>query len=214
MAFKTGLIRSLLLVALLLTFTGCGAPKSPSGKKLGALTIRSLEKDGLTLTGKFKTGYFAFHDANRVTVVLLDGNEDAPDQALIIRMLWLPRGSKTPVNRNATNATIKHIVFAGENRSIVGVYGGGGYFYPKQNPKATRKHLDAAIWDGSMALQHASKGFADRLGRVQIDGKLKNIIHDDAKVEALLDALDSEVSQKVGYKVLVQRDAQLLDASM
>lgn len=203
MALKSGLICTILSAALLLNLAGCGAPKSPSGKKLGDLTIRSLEKDGVTLTGKFKTGYFAFHDRDRITMVLFDGSEEAPNQVLIVRMMWLPRGSKTPVNRAATNATLKDIVFAGKKRNVVGVYGGGGYFYPKQNPSAKRHHIDGAIWDGNMALQHCAKGFADRLGHVQIDGKLKHIIHDNAKVDAILKNLDTELTQKIGYKVLM-----------
>ena len=211
MALKTRLSFSLILAIAFLTFTGCGAPKSPAGKKLGNLTIRSLANEGLSLTGNFTTAYYAFHDENRITLVLLDGSEESPDQALVIRMMWLPRGAKTPVNPNATNASFKHIVFAGDNREIVGVYGGGGYLYPKQNPG--KKKINAAIWDGNMALQHASKGFADRLGHVQIDGKFK-VLRDDEKVASLLESLEAQLKEKLGYPLLVQNDAVELEPEM
>ena len=201
MSKLTGLIGMSLVCLLLLTLSGCGAPKSPSGKKIGDLSIRSIVHPGVSLTGKFKTGYYAYHDDNRMMLMLFEGDEASPEQILIVRMLWLPRGSKTPVNRNATNASFKHIVFAGDDRSIVGVYGGGGYYYPKQKPGKDR--ISGGIWDGAMELLHASKGFADRLGRVQIDGNLK-VTRDDAKVEEALKALESELATKLGYKVMVQ----------
>ena len=204
MALKPRLFSILLLAVFAVSFAGCGAPKSPSGKKLGDLTIRSLTQQGVSLTGKFKTGYYAYHDDNRITLILLDGDEQAPSQLLVARMLWLPRGSKTPVNRNATNATFKYIIYAGADRNIVGVYGGGGYLYPKQKPG--KDHLNCAIWHGSMALQHLSKGFADRLGRVQIDGKFK-VIRDDQKVASMLKQLESELAKKLGYPIMVKRDA-------
>lgn len=211
MALKTRLFCTLILTLGFLTLTGCGAPKSPAGKSLGNLTIRSLAHEGLSLTGNFTTGYYAFHDVNRITLVLLDGAEQAPDQALVIRMMWLPRGAKTPVNPNATNASFKHIVFAGENRDIVGVYGGGGYLYPKQKPG--KKKINAAIWDGSMVLQHATKGFADRLGHVQIDGKFK-VTRDDEKVASLLETLEVQLKDKLGYPLLVQRDTVKSESKM
>jgi hypothetical protein len=211
MSKLTGLIGMSLVCLLLLTLSGCGAPKSPSGKKIGDLSIRSIIHPGVSLTGKFKTGYYEYHDENRMTMVLFEGDEASPEQILIIRMLWLPRGSKTPVNRNATNATIKHIVFAGEDRSIVGVYGGGGYYYPKQKPGKDK--INGAIWDGAMELLHASKGFADRLGRVNIDGNLK-VHRNDAKVEETLKSLESELANKLGYKVMVEAKRDTTNAAL
>ncbi|HAI13286.1 MAG TPA: hypothetical protein DCM28_16380 [Phycisphaerales bacterium] len=211
MSKRLSLFTSFIICGALLTVVGCGAPKSPAGKKIGDLTIRSLVNQGVSLTGKFKVGYYAYHDDNRMTMVLFEGDETAPQQVLIVRMLWLPRGSKTPVNRSATNASIKHIVFAGADRNIVGVYGGGGYYYPKSKPGKDR--IKGAIWDGSMDLLHASKGFADRLGRVQIDGNLK-VTRDDEKVEATLKSLEEELAGKIGYKVMVKRDVTADKASM
>lgn len=211
MSHRSGLITALLLCLTLLTFAGCGAPQSPSGKKISDLTIRSIEHEGVSLTGKFKNGYYAYHDDNRMTLVLFEGDEASPQQVLIVRMLWLPRGSKTPVNPNATNAAIKQIIFAGENREIVGIYGGGGYYYPKSKPG--KDHVKGAIWDGSMELLHASRDFADRLGRVQIDGNLK-VTRDDEKVAATLKQLEEELAQKIGYKVMVQRDVNADEAAM
>jgi len=211
MAFKLRLFSVLILAVFVVSLAGCGAPKSPTGKKLGDLTIRSLAHQGVSLTGKFKTGYYAYHDDNRITLILLDGDEQAPDQLLVARMLWLPRGSKTPVNRNATNAIFKYVIYAGGDRNIVGVYGGGGYLYPKQKPG--KDHLNCAIWDGSMALQHLSKGFVDRLGRVQIDGKFK-VIRNDQKVATLLKQLESELAGKLGYPIMVKREARLYSKDM
>lgn len=198
MSMIFGLTRLFLLSLVLLVLTGCGTPQSPSGKKIGDLTIRSLVNENLSLTGQFQAGYYQFHDENRITLVLMEGSEEAPDQVLIVRMLWLPRGSKTPVNRNATNAAIKHIIFAGVNHEIVGIYGGGGYYYPKQTPG--KNTIKGAIWDGSMALQHQTAGFADRLGRVQIDGKI-TITREDEKVQALLKSMEEDLSRKMGYKI-------------
>lgn len=211
MSKRSGLIISLLACFVPLTVTGCGTPQSPSGKKIRDLTIRSIVNDGVSLTGKFKHGYYAYHDDNRMTLVLFEGDEASPDQVLIVRMLWLPRGSKTPVNRSATNAAIKHIVFAGADRNIVGVYGGGGYYYPKGKPGKDR--IKGAIWDGSMQLLHASRDFADRLGRVQIDGNIK-VTRDDEKVQAALKNLEEELAVKIGYKVMVQRDVKAEHAAM
>ncbi len=181
---------------------GCGTIdtiKQISGKQLSELAVRSLDHEDTVLQGNFQTRLYHYHDDNRLTILLIEGEVENPSQVLIIRMLWRPRGSKTPVSANATNATFRHLVFAGNNS--VGIYGGGGYFYPKG--KLGKAKIKGAIWDGTLALQHKAPNFVDRLGRAKIEGKFK-LQRDDAAVNALLKKINILVRQKLGYPVLVK----------
>lgn len=97
---------------------------------------------------------------------LTQGN--SPDGQIIhLQLLWTPVAGKTPLASTSTNLAIKHIIIAdGE----VGVYGGGGYCWPKGSPSSGMR-LD--IEEATIALQNRSSSrFIDLLTPATMTGEL------------------------------------------
>ncbi|MCG8511126.1 MAG: hypothetical protein MI741_18055, partial [Rhodospirillales bacterium] len=150
-------------------------------------------------------------DDNSVTVVLLDGPANNPRQAITLRMFWRPRAGLTPLDAEATNATMHYIVFpleaeAGNDtpmnatRAPIGIYTGAGFLYPKRSPGA--EDLLANVWDASLRLTDAGEGFVDLLGPATITGDLR-ATRDDAGVQDAIRQLNQLVADRLGYPRLV-----------
>jgi len=167
----------------------------------GALAIRSIGEQQATLVGDFSSGIYRYHDQNSVTVLLFDGPEDNPNQVMAIRMLWRPRAARTPISADATNATIRHIIFTGGTGEDVGVYAGGGFIYPRSNIGEER--ISIAIWSGTIRLTDRSDGFTDRLGEATVEGRF-TARRDDTAVDETLRRLNGSLRERLGYPRLVQ----------
>ena len=188
-----------LLLAMLLTsllfVTGC------SGNKAGSMSITSQNKSGSSLTGEFTTGLYRFDNKNQITMVLLDGPEDAPKQAVTVRMFWSPRPGRTPIDKNATNATIHYVIFPDEAHMQVGVYSGAGYMFPKGTPGAPE--LTLAIWQSTLRLTDSTQGFKDLLGPANLKGKI-TLKQDDAQVERIIRQLNANIRKTLGFPRMVE----------
>src|SRR6185369_17919923 len=158
-----------LLALLLFPLTGCNFINSISFAKEGegALNIRANTESGNRLSGSFSKGSYAFDDRNNLTVLLIDGPADNPTQVVTIRMMWEPRVGKTPIDPNATNATIHYMIFTAGGKEV-GVYSGAGYVYPNNDPGGDV--LNAAVWQANLELADRSVGFVDQLGPAIVSG--------------------------------------------
>ncbi len=197
-----------LSLVLLPMLVGCsGQGMFDGGPRLwgsgGALTIRSQDPAGAKLSGGFERGLYSFDDKNNLTVVLFDGPEENPRQAVTIRLLWTPRAGRTPIDPNATNATIHYVIFTGQDGAEVGVYQGAGYLFPRNKPGSGR--LDAGLWDANLRLADRSDRFNDLLGQASIKGGFQ-AKRDELALNRTVRQLNVMIGQRLGYPRLVCAD--------
>jgi hypothetical protein len=189
--FPASWIAAALVVVLLAGCAGTG----------GALTAKSFSYPGKSLTGTFDRGFYQYEGDNHVTMVLLQGPEEKPVMAAVVRMMWMPTPGHTPSSSNATNATVNLIVLPGGPSDQVGVYSGAGFLFPDGTPGDT--NLSASLWDADLRLSDRSAGFSDLLGLAQMTGKVSATL--DAGVTAsLLHKLDVLVRERLAYPHLVR----------
>ncbi len=169
----------------------------------GRLRIESQAEPGTSLSGGFDTGLYRYDSPNELTVLLFDGPAESPTQAVSIRMHWRPRAGGTPIDPNATNATIHYIILAGAEGAEAGVYSGAGYVYPRVKPG--RKRFVAGLWQANLRLDVATDGFKDLLGQALLKGSF-TARRDDLETGQMLRRLNGLLHQKLGYPRLVMAD--------
>jgi hypothetical protein len=109
-----------------------------------------------------------------------------------IHLFLLPRAGRTPIDFNANNVTITHLVFAGvdeQGEPVIGQYGGGGFLLPN----AFRGELEDNRFDGvmrraTMAYLRGTASFADRLDGAEASGSL-SFVRDEPYADALAAAV-------------------------
>lgn len=181
-----------LLLCLTLLLGGCGGH--------GSLAVRSELQRGTVLTGDFNTAVYSFDDRNNVDVILLEGTAEEPSQAVHIRMHWEPRAGRTPIDENATNATIRYIVFTGDG---AGVYSGSGFLFPRSD--AGDNTFRGILRETAMRLADASPNFTDRLGLARATGGFSATL-DEAATSRLLREIQVNLKEKLGYPRFVMAD--------
>ncbi len=108
-------------------------------------------------------------------------------QVVNIQMLWEPKPGMTPIEPTTTNISIRLVVFA---EGEVGVYGGGGFAWPRGKPESGSVGL--LLTGSSLSLIARTKGFVDLLSPAEMLGTL------DAKMnEAKASSIRRTVSQVV-----------------
>ena len=196
---RMGLRTIRLTLATCLWLAGCsGAGPSDSA---GQLSIRSRSDLRTALKSGFGAGIYSYDDRNNVTVVLFDGPQENPAQAVTIRLFWKPRAGRTPIDATATNATIHYIIFTGTETKLAGVYSGAGFVYPKNTPGDAT--FTASVWDANLLLGDSTWGFQDLLGQAQLKGGF-TAQRNDAKVQESIRRLNILVRERLGYPRFVQ----------
>lgn len=92
---------------------------------------------------------------------------------LHVELLWVPLAGKTAVDPDATNISIRLIVFSGHE---VGIYGGGGFAWPKGEPGEEEYGVD--IVGSNATLLAATNGFKDLLSPAQLSGRLRSKLNE------------------------------------
>ena len=155
---------TLILTLLALTaLTGCGSHAS--------FTIAS-PLSGASLSPKLTTRAYTFADENTVDIYLSDltpeelGLPIDPDpakrpvgQIVHIHMFIRPSPGKTPIEPQASNCSIRHLILA---PGATGLYGGGGFLLPSGS--ASSGTFGGSISAGTLRLQAASPHFHDAIG--------------------------------------------------
>jgi len=136
-----------------------------------------FESRGVTtntsITARFTTLAYVSDDRNTADVYLtnLDRRELelASDPARIsgqivhIHMFLTPKPGATPIDSTATNATISHLVLAGDGTDAqIGVYEGAGFVLPTSRPGYST--FKAKVRRASLALLASTPGFPDLIG--------------------------------------------------
>jgi hypothetical protein len=163
----------------------------------GKLTLYDRASPENALHGNFSTGVYGFDDRNTLHVLLLEGEDENPNKAVHISMHWVPRAARTPIDERATNASIRYIVFEGDQ---VGVYAGGGFLFPQSTPGAGS--LVAQLRASSLQLEDSAGGYRDALGQASATGDFR-AKRDDLRAHRLLRSLQLKLHEKLGYPRLV-----------
>ena len=194
-----GLLAVLLTVACACSGLDQGLAKLTGPRRPGAeLTLESLVGPH-RLTTRFDHAVYSYQTPSNVTIVLVSGELDQPEQVAVVRMMWRPRAGRTPVTRGSTNATVHHIVFAGEQEA--GVYHGAGFLFPLAD--AGDRLFRAELREMRMALHDASDRFADPLGRSDLTGRIVAEL-DEAAVREQLRRVSQRLEPRLGYPRLVR----------
>jgi len=199
-------IRALQLTGLALMLSVLSGCSTSLWNTQSALAVVSQNDNSLRLRGDFDTAYYVFDTDDAITIVLLEGPEDEPTQAAAIRLMWNPRAGRTPVNPDATNATIQYIVFANRRTDEgyfreVGVYSGAGFLYLESEPGEST--LTASLWQADILLADRSDRFRDLLGQSTLRGGFTAELNSN-KVQELLQRLNLRVAERLGYPRLVE----------
>ncbi len=187
MLVKSILAGGLCLAAAL--FSGCE-------HSLGSLTAQSATLGNVQLQSNYQIGAYTLQENGLCTIVLIDGPEDNPTQVVTIRTIWTPWAGRTPIEPDATNATIHYTIFTGPEKKVVGVYSGAGYVFLHDN--AGKAVVDFSLWQSNLILVDSTPGFKDLLGQSNMHGSFE-VPRQDIRVQSLLKSIREQVSAKLGY---------------
>ena len=193
-----GLVLLVIFTALVLGCAGTG------GASDDALSIQSRSNPEDIAVGGFDRGIYSMDGPSRLTILLTDGPVDAPNRALIVRMFWKPKAAATPLDETATNATVQYIVFnRGTDTPPVGIYSGGGFLYPENDPGG--QSLQANLWQATLNLADKSEGFQDTLGSSILRGRFTATRDDEGMADAVR-RVNIAVSESLGVPRFVRAD--------
>lgn len=184
-----------LIATAALVQLGCGG----SG---GNLTITGNQATQVVLDASFDSGVYRLEDPDTLTAVLWEGPMNSPRQVVTVRMFWNPQAGRTPLDPNATNVTVHHVIFSGDAGRQVGVYAGAGFLLPRSWPGDAS--FTGIVRHASLQLSDRSDAFADLLGQADMEGQF-TAVRDDAAVGQRLHQLNTLLLQRLGYPRLIGR---------
>jgi len=193
--------RSVTAILALLIFTSLGGCQVVNPFAGSSLTITPAH-DKADTTTNFSTAIYSFDQQNHLTIVLIEGPVESPKSAATIRLFWRPKTGATPIDKTATNATIRYILFEQQDQSTAAVYSGAGFLNPSTDKSDAT--FRGKLWQANLRLSDAPEGFKDQLGISEISGHL-TAERDDLQTHHLLRQLQQRISQRLGYPRLVQR---------
>lgn len=182
-------------VAAALLAAGCAAP---AGK-----AATELVGDGARLRTKFVAAAYVVGPAS-TSVFLSDVpletllSDSTPVQVAHFELLWRPIAGMTPMDSDATNVSIRHVLLVdGE----VGIYGGAGFVRIRGAPGEGRLRL--SITEATIGLLDSSAGFEDLLSPAQLDGDIV-AVNDAVMAMRLRQAISQRVTDAFGVPRFVR----------
>lgn len=183
-------IRSLVSVVLAaLVASGCAAP--------GGKAETDLVGENSRLQTKFVAAAYVVGPA-ATSVYLSDVpletllSDSTPVQVVHLELLWRPIAGMTPMDSDATNVSIRHVLLVDGQ---VGIYGGAGFVRIRGEPGEGRLRL--SIQDATIGLLQSSEGFEDLLSPAQLEGDIV-AVNDAAMAMRLRQAISQRVTDAFG----------------
>ena len=164
------IFKNALFLAFCISLPACQQFNLVAGKT-SSLQLKSIGKNELVLPIDCATVVCTEGFANEGDVWITDipmddlqsGNIEN-GQIIRIQLLWFPKAGKTPLAETSTNFVVEHIIIA---EGEVGIYGGGGYCWPKGS---AQEGLTLKIEDATIAMQQNTQHFADLLTPATLNG--------------------------------------------
>jgi hypothetical protein len=177
--------------------TGCSKAWFQTGPLSGitggtGITTTSVAT-GAFISPTFGTAVYRFIDENTADVYLTDiplarlADEsdtlsDVTGSIVHVHVFLTPKAGRTPIDQTATNATVRHVIFAGGSdvgnaAPAQGIYSGAGFVLTSTIGKTS---LNGSIREVSARLSAGSPAFADALGPSMIRGSFSAALDDPA----------------------------------
>lgn len=142
-----------------------------------SVRVESLS-DNTYLAPQYVTQIYASESDQSANIVISDvpiddlraiGSEDATvtGSILHLHMFLTPKAGKTPIEFSANNCAATLIVLAGGE---VGVYRGGGFLLPSNDPGGS--HMAGRVAQVTLRPGGGSPGFTDLLGHAELEGRV------------------------------------------
>jgi hypothetical protein len=185
------------LIAALVFFvaTGCGVFRHSGGQ----MEVVGINDSPARLSGDLKTAIYRYRDTNTATFVFSDLPLDdlksgrfSDGRIICVDMTWRPKAGSTPVDRTATNCTVRHVILTGD---AAGIYDGAGFLAPSE--KSGAQSFGGSISGAVLRLTKSTDGFHDVLGTAELNGSF-NASRDDGAVDQVAVRLNTEVSRRLG----------------
>ncbi len=173
-----------------------------------SLEISSGRTGGL-LVPAFVTAVYTSPDDNTADLYLSDlplASLTAPDTApldnaagsiLHIHYFITPYAGRTPIDFDASNATIRLFVLApgalAGDPPTLGVYGGGGFLLPTDEPEGD--DMSGRIKRATLRFIGGAPGFQDRLATAHLDGAVR-ATRDDESARAIAATLTAMLDER------------------
>ncbi len=117
---------------------------------------------------------------------------DLTGQVINIQLLWEPRPGYTPLDPTTTNVSIRLLVFS---NGEVGMYGGGGFAWPRGTAGETNMQL--RMTGSNLSLIAKTKGFVDLLSPGEMLGSVDATFNEQAAI-VLRRTASQLISNKLG----------------
>ncbi len=194
-AMKTTVL-SLCVLAGVIGLGGCGSTPG--------VTLTGVES-GRSLTLEPTLSVYRYSDKNTADMYMTDLPRDVFDpqadlsgvsgQLTHVHLFVAPEAGKTPIDDTACSVTFRHIVLA---NGQIGVYGGGGFLYPKRRPGG--ETLKGRIRGATLRLVSATAGFDDKLRAVEVEARVNAMLD-----EPMSGALDERLRSFIDLTTPVKR---------
>lgn len=191
---RAGLLGLTAVGAVAAALLGSCAPSTTAG----LVTLTSRTATPVQLTTSFAHGAYTVDPAKTsliLSTVSLDRLADRDfDQAEVVHVefLWQPRAGRTPVSSDATNLSIRYVVLVDDQ---VGLYGGGGFGWPRGT--AGDPGFGVTISGSNLALLDSTDGFRDLLTPARLAGQLEARL-DETTAIRLRDVISQIVTDGLG----------------
>lgn len=169
------------------------------GHSGGQIQIVTLGGQAARLSGDLQTAIYRYRDTNTATFIFSDLSLDdlrngrfGDGSVVCVDMAWRPKAGETPVDRTATNCTVRQVILT---QSAAGVYDGAGFLAPSS--RAGSDSFGGSISGATLRLAESSDGFQDLLGTAELSGSF-TARRDDATVDQIAVRLNTEVSRRLG----------------
>lgn len=165
-------LRAAACAALLATTSGCGSwwQRNFAAREL---VTEGLSDDPARLAFTFPYAWYEQQPA-QTSLYLSDlspeqlaAGGDLTGQVAHVQVLWLPRPGWTPARKGCTNVVIRLLVLS---RGEIGLYGGGGFAWPWDEPGDPSFGME--VLASSLSLLEKTEGFVDLLSPAQMTGVL------------------------------------------
>lgn len=156
-----------------------------SGPDRTDLTVLSANGQGVLVPGAETVVYRPIDESTAdiyVTDLPLERLDDPQDpltdlsgQIVHIHVFLIPQAGRTPIDRTACNAAIRHVVLSG---GAAGIYGGGGFL--SLGGSIGADSLGARLRDSTLRLIRRNDAFVDRLNVTGLTGGVRALRDDEA----------------------------------
>ena len=203
---------------LALAGAGCVSDRFPQDVPVGTPPGVAALGEQISLGGAGATvnAVYRWDGPGTITAVLVPQGAVADGATYptltVVRVMWLSRAGFTPLSGTATNAAVRHLVFAGAGdepatadveppSERMGLFTGAGFVGLRGDPAGGV--LDLNLREADLRLTDCSAGYSHPLRRTVLTARVQ-ASRDDAAVSRWLKAAGVRATESLGYPMWVR----------